>query len=950
MTGSFSKDEKLNADWACFTEIAASIIRSCLASNLSENYLHILKLVTAAWKSWVQGDPVRRASTAAAKANLTYDLFKKIRAEIKSSVAEGHSKESGWVTEAVKANRYYWPMTRKMMAKMGKEVVESIDKNSEELLNKIHDPKEGGSWQCRGLVIGSIQAGKTANYSALISKAADAGYRLINVLAGIHNDLRQQTQKRLDRDFVGFSLDEKGKKERVGVGDLPEYDEDRIPQCATDVNQDFDGAHAAIEERPWLFVVKKEKTRLDNLLKWMKNQQLKNVPSLVIDDEADQASINTENGIEEASRINSQIRKILSQAPRCTYLAYTASPFANFFVDASINDKELGQDLFPKDFIHQIPTPKNYFGPKEYFDPESQEESVLFMPFPLAQAQSWISKDEVGALPDAARTCLLQFIVSAAIKAWREHQQEGAKKPYESSMLVHVSHLTEVHRKLAKNISEELAKIRKMVDYGTPGCELDRVLEGLFERQKKTTELIRKARHEVDRKKDWSLPDTWDELFKWIKKTVMAMSVQIVNGETNPDRQGCLQPIEEPEYVDYVRPIVWVGGNKLSRGLTIPSLCMSLFLRGTGAADTLLQMGRWFGYRDGYSDLCRISTTQALADNFMKITCSLDDLSDQISEMNSYGKTPAAFNFILQQHPAFSLTSPAKMRTAEDAPVCYAGCNVEMRRFKLSDQAPQLNYEAAERFLRQVDESGLLVYDSRHLAESIEPQPSWLEERSRASGLLWRNVPAKAVTDFLSSYVTDNGTGSCNREIHKILDYIEKENNENRLISWNVWIRRGSKLEDYLPLLDDIAPIDRDKSADSDNVDGDFFRLSVMQTGGDQFMGVRKNLMEAAKKSFEELNKKGNGKTLFYQVRKLAASKEAAGEHADEGYFRLYSIKSDKLRSSSRIQSSSGASYPLISYALWMPGNLVIRGKSNVTVHAKEDGPLQLGSHGEKNE
>lgn len=948
-------DDFCRLAWKSFEEKVFSKAASLEPVRSDITYAQVVEAVENYWEQWVNGSVERENTFGKAKEGLALKIYKELHLPAVISIPPAPQKS--WVTETDKQCRYYWPLTRKVMIdSMGQGVTDKIDKESENILQHLQDPRKAQQWRVQGLVIGNIQAGKTANYSALISKAADAGYRLIIVLAGIHNDLRRQTQERLDHDFTGFSKSKKLSRS-VGVGLCRGYDQSRQPQSATNLEDDFGNINIKMEARPWLVVMKKESHRLGKFIDWLRNQP-RSRPVLIIDDEADQASMNTVAKMsgeeeldnpalaeerQEASKINSLIRQIIKLFPCCSYVGYTASPFANLFADASVDSEKFGEDLFPKDFIVPLQTPDNYFGPKEYFDPDSKEESVLFVPFPLDEANKWIVKDqdEVGNLPPTAHKCILQFIVSSAIKFWRAQCRKGnlsADKPEESGMLIHVSHLVDIQKRLAQQISEACFNIRRCITYEGPDSELGPKLAKIFEQQRETTEVVRSARDDVDRKKDWSLPESFSDLWPWIQKTVDALAVVVVNGESEPDREGLLRTNTDADKC--LKPLIWIGGNKLSRGLTIPSLCMSIFLRTTGAADTLLQMGRWFGYRDGYADLCRISTTIQLANRFMKVSCTLDDLGEQISTMNNLVRTPKDYRLIVQQHPGFLLTSPNKMRTATDASCCYAGYHTEMRQFLVAEQTPHNNFVAAEHFIKNADDFGRRVYDSDCLEESEEKQPNWTKENTHPSGCLWRSVPADVVMQFFKSYCSPEGIGSSNQEIGRILRYIEKENEEGRLLNWNVWMPKGRGTNDWLALRGEFYPSERNSK--SDTLDGDYLRLSILQTSDDQFNGVRKSILDAARQSMENSETDGKRGELFRQVRVFAARPEVAGDYANEGYLRLYAVQSRRFSEEKRdsLFAASGSKYPLISYAVWMPGNLIVHGKTNSSVTANNSEEL----------
>ena len=356
-----------------------------------------------------------------------------------------------WVTEEMKASRYYWKLCKEQMASyLGEGSLEKIDIESECVLRRLHDPRDNGSWNTKGLVLGNIQSGKTANYSALIAKAADAGYRLIIVLSGIHNDLRMQTQMRLEKEFIGYSqfYDKKSQqleRETVGVGTFADYQEERAPRCATMRDKDFDTPEVGVENLPWLFVVKKLPRILDKVSSWLQN----NVPNkhdwplLLIDDEADQASINTAKDHEQATKTNASIRRILRLFDRYAFVAYTATPFANIFINSTIEDKKLGKDLFPKDFICRLEAPTNYFGPKDFFGNEFDTSLELYDYFEESSLIKWVSELEKGAtteLPEDVKRSILQFVLSTSIKSWRLTNRSISRPKTESSMLIHLSH------------------------------------------------------------------------------------------------------------------------------------------------------------------------------------------------------------------------------------------------------------------------------------------------------------------------------------------------------------------------------------------------------------------------------------------------------------------------------------------------------------------------------
>ncbi|MCY4187678.1 MAG: hypothetical protein OXD30_04265, partial [Bryobacterales bacterium] len=258
---------------------------------------------------------------------------------------------------------------------------------TDRILALLENPAKAGQWDRRGMVMGHVQSGKTANYTGLVCKAADAGYKVIVIIAGIHNNLRNQTQRRIDEGFIGrASTGRLGAKvpalTLVGVG---RFDSRRQPNSFTTSQRDFnkmiaDSISIPLQNlvQPVVFVIKKNSSTLRNLIEWLAAQNARHgtktvrEPMLLIDDEADNASINIKHEQDEISTINHQIRELLALFDRKCYVAYTATPFANIFIDPDSEDEMLSHDLFPRDFIVSLDPPDNYFGATRVFSDETK--------------------------------------------------------------------------------------------------------------------------------------------------------------------------------------------------------------------------------------------------------------------------------------------------------------------------------------------------------------------------------------------------------------------------------------------------------------------------------------------------------------------------------------------------------------------------------------------------
>ena len=372
---------------------------------------------------------------------------------------------------------YFWERYRRLLAerKFSGHVIASMDSVTNRILGLMENPKKEGKWDRRGMVVGHVQSGKTANYTGLICKAADAGYEVIIVIAGIHNNLRNQTQKRVDEGFLGFDsaallTNKPGSRSsysRIGVGC---FDATRRPSTFTNSWRDFNKATATgvgipLENlrEPAVFVIKKNSNTLKNLLEWLKVHNARygvdsiSAPMLLVDDEADNASINIKRDADEVSRINGRIRELLSVFDRSCYVGYTATPFANIFIDPDTDDEMFGQDLFPRHFIISLDPPDNYFGATRIFidEPEriirhiEDNGDLLPLKHPI--------EHKISSLPKSLCTAVRTFLLARAIRLARGQSGEH------NSMLVNASRFTRVQSQLRNKIHELVNDIRSNV-------------------------------------------------------------------------------------------------------------------------------------------------------------------------------------------------------------------------------------------------------------------------------------------------------------------------------------------------------------------------------------------------------------------------------------------------------------------------------------------------------
>ena len=537
------------------------------------------------------------------------------------------------------------------------QMVQSLSDVTTRILGHLQDPlSEGTRWNRRGLVIGHVQSGKTANYTGLIARAADAGYKFIVVIAGIHNNLRRQTQQRIDEAFIGRSSDPEDRR-NIGVGLAPGYPH---PATLTNINEDFNKNTAAKSgwkindfSKPIILITKKNVTTLTALHKWLKalnaegEDRISDVPMLLIDDEADNASINTNKEDLDPTRTNAMIRRILGLFAKSCYVGYTATPFANIFINPDAYGEDVQEELFPRDFIYCLDAPTTYFGAEKVFLNEATSESIIR---PIDDCEDLISyshkrDDPVHELPPSLYRALDEFIVARAIRNLRGQASKHC------SMMVNVSRFVPVQKAVRDFLSLREKKIRKAVlaNYAMPEDVSSRnmYMQGLKDAF------------------DAEYADagvTWEEVKAALVGVFEHLHLYVINSKSD-------------EVLDYTRyekegiglTAVAVGGLSLSRGLTIEGLTVSYMYRNTKMYDTLMQMGRWFGYRPGFEDLCRIHLSSDSIDWYSHIAEAAEELVQQAKQMSRNGLSPEHFGMYVRSHSkSLLITAANKMRAAEE--------------------------------------------------------------------------------------------------------------------------------------------------------------------------------------------------------------------------------------------------------------------------------------------
>ncbi len=699
-----------------------------------EVYIRAGDTVEQAYKALCQFCPVEQVRAAV---NKYEEITGKMRTLKEPTTLEGRGLNN-WYPGPSSGDRF-WPPLKDLLLQKGwsDEAFDSLDKASNKVVSLLQPPGLGVI-NTRGLVLGYIQSGKTANFSAVIAKAADVGYKLFIVLSGLTDPLRNQTQHRLSQELTELN--------RSNWVELTFPTEDFRPGPVGNVNAFLtrDNAHRV------LGVVKKNAAVLRRLLIWLKaahKDVISNCPVLIIDDEADQASVNASGSEEKRTTINRLILEILEVLPKAAYVGYTATPFATVFIDPSV------KDLYPRDFIIDLPRPANYFGAEQIFgrerlteDDEGKEYDGFDMIRRIAQEEVPFLKpkgindryDFEPQLTPSLESALHYFWLATAARAFRG---DGDKH---STMLIHTTLYTDVHERFKPLITSYQDQFLKKLRTGNSGF--------IYElRTRWTEEQLRVPPADVD-----ETPVFFDELLPHLIGVVKESAVVVENSKS-PQRLV---------YGDTAKIQIVIGGNTLARGLTLEGLVVSFFVRAANAFDTLLQMGRWFGYRPGYADLPRIWMTAELEEYFYDLATVEEEVRNDIKRYELEGLTPLQFGVRIRTHPALEITSRLKMQAAIDCNVSYSGDFRQTILFNHKDRDwLTRNLNAARSLIRTIRAYGIAPVES--------PQK-----------IIFRDVPVDAILSFLKQYAFHEQNRSLSSKL--LDDYIEAQKKQGDLLRWNV--------------------------------------------------------------------------------------------------------------------------------------------------------------------
>ncbi|MFY1045971.1 Z1 domain-containing protein [Chryseobacterium sp. GP-SGM7] len=675
----------------------------------------------------------------------------KMQAGILIQGIEQQVRDNTWWTsvEKQKNKKYYWERYKNYISSfLPTEVARTIDTDTDIVMNNIENPILP-LFSRYGMVVGHVQSGKTGNYAGLVCKAADAGYKFIVVIAGGMNNLRNQTQERLNEAFVGHT---NGVQVGAGKGDL---DKVSTPYSLTTVLRDFNrhdadrasqGLNFETINVPILIVIKKNTSTLKSVISWLEKQYKNKVADhamLVIDDESDYASVNTKEE-EDPTAINGGIRKLLSLFSRSAYVAYTATPYANIFINHEAGNESIGRDLFPKDFIYSLDAPSNYFGARKIFLDTNNKHLIEITDneddLPIGHRKDI----EISSIPDSLKEAIEVFLLNIAIRNLRGYGNSH------NSMLVHATRFTGVHQKIAVMITAYLESIQE-----------DVIVFGMLPDARNQSFLIR-ALSETYTKYFNQNEFSWEDTLEVLTQKISSVLVREVHQKTTV-------PLEYRK--DVVTNAIVIGGTSLARGYTLEGLSVSYFLRNTVFYDTLMQMGRWFGYRSGYEDLCKIYMPYNKIVDFAEIITATEELMYDFQLMSDNNMTPEKFGLAIKQNPnsALQITARNKQKNVREF-------NYSMR---LDGKAKETSVLSSK--------SNEIINNIECVRNLINSLPA--DSHKINNNFLWKDVDRKLILKFLNDFTTfqNDPLGLTARMPISFIKKYVQERNEN----WDIALYSG---------------------------------------------------------------------------------------------------------------------------------------------------------------
>lgn len=749
------------------------------------------------------------------------------------------------------------------------DVIKSTEKSTWGIIERLGDPHKHIESLQKGLVLGSVQSGKTANFNGVINRGIDAGYDMIIVFSGIMEDLRFQTQKRINNDVIGIGEKNNQINQVVGVGDIQQFSRSGVYQISSitstltdfrkslvDVNFDFTNQR--------ILICKKNVGVLTNLIYWLKSsmpqgQTRLGKSLLVVDDEADNASLNNlgHKGAEYASKVNGHMRALLNLFERRSYLGYTATPFANILQDqhgaqeqqdhwkipfryngqVQQLDCSLSPGLFPDKFIYKLATPSSYLGPKRFFSNGREQEGdrkiplIETIPDPAEDPDIEFG-DDGNHLRKSLADAVDCFILSIALRDSRKQILESLPGyTNHHTMLVHISRLI-----VDQNAAAE--EITKYVNWLKGKIKDDSLSDpqGIYSRLQLQWNKFFAFKVEnilsylpPDYNTDGLIPKSWTDISKFLPTAVSGIDVKAINSYTG----------DKLVYDGDTKKYIAVGGNRLSRGFTLEGLTINYFIRDTNYYDTLLQMGRWFGYRPGYIDACRLFIDFPTEEKYNFVTAALTELEEQIENMEYQKRKPKEFELRIRKHPdVLKITRPAILKNANEVRFSFQNMVQQSTIFKIEKNTLESSWHSFKTLFNQLDfrptenSGGFYAFDT-----------------DKATLFKFLDLPATYMEEtFMKKYLTT---------------YIDLCVGLGKLTKWKIAIKRtgtGSKIDEdniRLQLTKRSAPEKKDESVYYSELKNDQLftasgkSMNIMTSGMDESLGIDKENVDKAIADFK---------------------------------------------------------------------------------------------------
>ncbi|WDE03709.1 Z1 domain-containing protein [Thalassomonas viridans] len=763
-----------------------------------------------------------------------------------TSISTSDTKKRNWLTEERKAE-IGWSCEDKVtfrsrymeyLALIGRSTpyIDETKRSSYEIVKKLGDPKNTEHFYVRGLVVGSVQSGKTANFNAVINSSIDAGYGLIIVLSGIMEDLRKQTQRRIEKEVQGKF--ENG--ELIGVSQIAHFGQQGphrdihpivVPTSTeTDFKKTIKEADFSLEFKNVL-VCKKNTSVLKNLILWLsqylnKNKDKISIPLLIIDDEADNASLNNlgPKGVDYASTINGHIRALLGLFKKKTYLGYTATPFANVLQDRNqasetkwkivekatkaetkqnladtVYEFEQVDSLFPNDFIELLFPPSNYIGAKHFFETRLNDVKKIdpLITKPIKDHYDAFPSRVMGEngpraalkydpypqfIPESLKEAVMCFVISTAIRISRKSEMRDSKfyQPH-NTMLIHTSRFTTWQIKTKKLVQAFVDELERDLNNELPTDKMN--VYGKFEQvwNKHYAYIIENIKNYLadDYDDRFLTPKTFGKIKPLLIKAIEDIEVKAINSEPPKDQ------LTYPEGSE--KKYIAIGGNRLSRGFTLEGLTINYFVRNTNLADTLLQMGRWFGYRPGYLDCCKLFTTEESLEKFDQTTATIEDLEQRFIDMNRDPQnTPEKYALKVLSHPGvLKLTRASILKNTEEVKFSYSDHLVQTTKFNIEIDRIKNAWNAFKVYIAKIKNEIKEIKSNKGKTEYLSYEPEKVE----------------AIFELFNLANSFDGPS---QKLNEVEEFIRACNEEGKLTDWTVVIKMDGSGEeiDISDLLD----------------------------------------------------------------------------------------------------------------------------------------------------